>query len=729
MSRPMCDVVPASGRRADASAATSSPPRGRDVLRASPVLGGKAERLVELQEAGFQVPPFLVSPVDLESALRQLGTPVVVRSSATCEDGPRLSFAGQFRSFLSLSNCAEVAAAIEQCRRSSQATSVRDYCRHHRVDPASLRMAVIVQRMVQPELSGVAFTVNPVTGQEEVVVEACLGLSEELLAGRTTALPSTHPLLARYRPLIERTARAIARHYGAPQDVEFAIEGGRLYVLQARPITRIQFAPEIGIWTNADFRDGGVSSSVCSPLMWSLYELAWNHSLKMTLRELRLWEGEFPAARMFFGRPYWNLGAVKRAVSKLPGFVERDFDNDLSVAVGYDGEGLRTPVTVAGVLRAIPTLLATRRFFQRQGRFDRRFLAGGYQAVVEPYEPLGGDVEERFGPLIQEAFLTVESNYFRTIFAASLAKLDLLTAFPEASEQSLLASLPPLRHLAPVRAVQELPARDADRLDEVITRFRYHYRQGLDLCLPRWDEDRDFVTGMLRELPPPVAAEPRHHYQAALAAICQRVPWWRRRVLRRKLDRLRTFLWLREEMRDLSSQMYYLIRRYALEIARRRGLGDEIFFLSFADIVADDRSRIEANREVYESYRNFRAPNEIGAAYQEQPPPLGGPLRGLAASGGTAKGRACIAGSVAEAADMQAGQILICPFTDPGWTPVLDRAAGVVAETGGLLSHSAVICREYGIPAVLGVAGATTRIRHGQTAVVQGDLGIVHVES
>ena len=166
-------------------------------------------------------------------------------------------------------------------------------------------------------------------------------------------------------------------------------------------------------------------------------------------------------------------------------------------------------MTAAGVLRAIPTLLATRRFFQRQERFDRGFLAGGYQAVVKPYESLGGDVAERFGPLIQEAFLTVESNYFRTIFAASLAKLDLLTAFPEASDQSLLASLPPLRHLAPVRAVQELPVRDDDRLDEVITRFRYHYRQGLDLCLPRWDEDREFVTRMLRELPSTAATESR----------------------------------------------------------------------------------------------------------------------------------------------------------------------------------------------------------------------------
>ena len=192
-------------------------------------------------------------------------------------------------------------------------------------------MAVIVQRMVQPELSGVAFTVNPVTGQEEVVIEACLGLSDELLAGHTSALPPTHPLLAQYRPLIERTARAIRRHYGAPQDVEFAIEGGTLYVLQSRPITRIQFAPDIGIWTNADFRDGGVSSSVCSPLMWSLYELAWNHSLKATLANSGCGRATSWRHGCSLAGPTGIWAPSNARVSRLPGFVERDFDNDLSV--------------------------------------------------------------------------------------------------------------------------------------------------------------------------------------------------------------------------------------------------------------------------------------------------------------------------------------------------------------------------------------------------------------
>src|SRR5690606_1804142 len=130
--------------------------------------------------------------------------------------------------------------------------------------PISVRMEVIVQRMIRPELAGVAFTVNPVTGADEVVIEAVEGLADQLLAGAAPPLPPDHPLLARHRPTIEALARRVQRHYGAPQDVEFAIEQGELYLLQARPITRIGFAPEVGEWTNADFRDGGVSSDVCT---------------------------------------------------------------------------------------------------------------------------------------------------------------------------------------------------------------------------------------------------------------------------------------------------------------------------------------------------------------------------------------------------------------------------------------------------------------------------------
>src|SRR5207302_6790492 len=120
----------------------------------------------------------------------------------------------------------------------------------------------------------------------------------------------------------------------------------------------------------------------------------------------------------------------------------------------------------------------------------------------------------------------------------------------------------------------------------------------------------------------------------------------------------------------LSSRMYYLIRRYVLEIARRRRIGDDIFFMSFQEIFADDRSHVEQNRDIYDSYRNFHAPNEIGARYTyDDGPCTAGALRGIGASPGTVRGVALRARSVEEALGARSGSILVCPFTDPGWTP------------------------------------------------------------
>src|SRR5205814_878727 len=132
------------------------------------------------------------------------------------------------------------------------------------------------------------------------------------------------------------------------------------------------------------------------------------------------------------------------------------------------------------------------------------------------------------------------------------------------------------------------------------------------------------------------------------------------------------FVWLREEMRDLSSRVYYLIRRLALAIAAQNDLGEDVFFMSFREIFDLDTSQVERNRHTYESFLNFAAPNEIGARYpHSEDRPRSGILRGIGASPGVARGKACIARSVREALALEAGDILVCPFTDPGWTPVL----------------------------------------------------------
>lgn len=679
-------------------------------------VGGKAAALLQLQAAGFRVPPFVISPTDIRSTIEQLGTPLAVRSSATAEDGVAVSFAGQFRSFLNLNTQEEVEHAITSCHDSLNEPSVREYACKHGVSPDSLRMEVIVQRMIQPELAGVAFTVNPIDGSEVVLIEAVAGLADELVCGRATALANDDPRVQRSRDEIENTARQIQRHFGVPQDIEFAIESGELWILQSRPITRISFVNEIGQWTNADFRDGGVSCTVCTPLMWSLYDFVWDRALKDSLRELNLFKRDFPAGRMFFGRPYWNLGALKDCLGELPGFNEQEFNRDLSVQANDARPGKVTPLTVQRILRAIPTVIAVRRYLRQQRRAAELLLN----------EPWSVAENASLGELIHRDYFRIENTYFRTIFAASLAKTDFCSSFPNADYGLLTAAIPPLSHVAPIRQVQSLDVRSPRKLSQIIDAHSHHYRIGLDILFPRWGEDRDFVTQMLRELPPPGGTDPGPAYESARSAMLDRLPRWKHRRFERKLDRLRHFLWLREELRDVSNRMYHAIRKQVLKIGEERGLGDAIFFQTYQEILSDSRANIDRNRAIYDSYRNFSAPNEVGSGFCFDSHRSTGAMRGIGASSGTATAAAFVARTVDHAVRMPRGQILVCPYTDPGWTVILDRASGVVTETGGLLSHAAILCREYGIPAVLGVKDATRRITHGGLLKIHGGDG--HVE-
>jgi pyruvate,water dikinase len=665
------------------------------------------------------------SPKDVPAAVERLGLPLAVRSSAEAEDGAVASFAGQFRSFLSLRTLAEVEDAVHRCIASAREPGVLAYCRAQGIDPSGLRMGFLLQRMVRPELAGVAFTVNPATGEEAVVIEAVEGLAEGLLSGEQPPLPADHPLLRKHRAAIESLARRIQRHFGAPQDIEFAVEDGEIWVLQARPITRIGFAPGLGEWTNADFRDGGVSSGVCTPLMWSLYEFVWNDALKGTLRELKLLREDFPAGRMFFGRPYWNLGAVKQCLVRLPGYVERDFDDDLAVEARESGRGVVTPFGLLSMLRAIPTLLAASRFMKQQEAFDREFLDGGIEQFERRHENASTDAD--FRELIERDYLRIEGNYFRTIFAVSLAKMDFRSSFPDADAVALVSGLPPLRHLAPLEEMRGMVARGETDVAPLAAKFRHHSRRELDLRAPRWDEDHEFLRDLLRTFADRPGPEPAPLFERVREETLRALPRRKRSSFLRKLDRLRRFVWLREEMRDCSSRAYALIRRRVKEIAGRRGIGDDVFFMTFREIFEDDRSRVEPRREVYESFRNFKAPNEIGARFSLTADVPTGELVGLAASRGIGRGPVRVARSLEEALEAQPGDVLVCPFTTPAWVPVLHRVAGVVTETGGLLSHAAVICRECGVPAVLGVPRAMDRIPAGKTAVVDGSRGCVDV--
>lgn len=741
-------------------------------------------------------------PAPLAAALRAaLGpladAPLAVRSSGTAEDLAHASFAGQYDSVLGATGEAALHDALRTCVASLFGARLAAYLRARGGAAPALGIAVVVQRLVRPRAAGALFTVDPRTGREQdTVIEAGLGLADALLSGRAHAdrlvvdvaagaiverhVAGAAPALADAEALelAELGARA-QEAFGRPLDVEWVRGDDGFSLVQARAVTKLHFAKDVGEWTTADFRDGGVSSGVCSPLMWSLYERAFDASMPRYLRALGLIPRGDSAkwTRMYFARPYWNLAAAKAAVLPLPGFTERNFDLDLGIAPSYDGPGRTTPTTPGAVLRAVPVLVRLLRGYRRRLAADAALLRA-FPERAAPFE-LPDAALAALSPAAFRARLEAvlalqhetETAYFETIYNTSNAKLDLSVPLARARARAaggldygrLVGGLQDLSHLRPMKDLHDtlgrLRAEGRALSDEDVAAFARRWpqrgRKELDLRVPRWPDDPIFLRAVMeralaawRPEDDPVSASRAQHgaYLAERARALAALRWrpLARAALRRRLARLRRFTWWREEMRDRSSYAYALVRRFTVEAGRRLlrsgalARADDVFLLRAEEVVAalagtlppeEVRRRARAGERLVRSFRAFRPPNEIGSRHafdEDAPPPGGGPtLHGTACSPGRASGPARVVASVEEAQRLRPGDVLVAPFTDPGWTPLFPRLAAVVTETGGLLSHAAVIAREYGIPAVLAVPGATRLVAEGTVITVDGGRGTV----
>ncbi len=752
-------------------------------------------------------------------------TPLAVRSSGTKEDLAGASFAGQYETVLNVRGHDALEHAVRHCWASMWHERVIEYARTRGGGLDDLSMAVVVQRMIPADVAGVLFTVNPITGREhETLIEACFGLGEALVSGRvnadsfvidprdgrvvrqtiaekgmridpvaptaggtsnghytretrlTGAAANAATLDAAALGELAELGAAVQEHYGRPMDLEFVIEAGKLYVVQARPITKLSFAPDVGEWTTADFKDGGVSSDVCSPFMWSLYQLALEHSMPSYFQDIKL----FPAdaqetwGRMFFARPYWNLGAVKHMLEVLPDYEERKFYQDFGIEPAIEGKGKVTKLGVTSLVRALPVLFALKRSFVEVLERAKRYVLE-FDERKRPYELTDdairalapADFASRFRVLITELYFETESTYFTTIYNTSNSKTEFNGAFEQAKKAcggdldylALVSGLENLSHMRPMTEMHEIAGRAHARggqLDDhavagFVERWKYHGRKELDIRVPRWGEEPELVRGMLEQAvasydpksdPVAHARAARQLYEAARARAMAALPWHKRGGFAKGLDLVRTYAWWREEIRDHSSYLYYLVRRWSLEAARRlhdrRWLEqpDDLWYLPFQDALTlledklapeEARRRARAGRRMVRSFRKFPNPPEIGSDYGMAKPLPTGALVGTGGSPGRVEGRARVLLGIDGMHLVEAGDILVTRFTDPGWTPVFARIAGVVTETGGVLAHAAVISREYGIPAVLAVPGATQRIRDGARILVDGTAGTIEI--
>ena|GEM_PF-275151 len=346
------------------------------------------------------------------------GASCAVRSSASVEDEVGASHAGQYDTVLGVRSWEALVKAVLACWRSLDGERTRAYSpnretrRRGRVERA---MAVVVQREVPADVSGVLFTLNPQSGREnEMLVEATWGLGEALVAGIATPdrfvvdtweerviearvgekkvmvtsdgdapVPVPEDMRAR-RTLddavllrIAHFGERIQEEYGLPQDVEWAMSGGQIFILQARPMTAFSFAPDFGEWTSANFRE--VMPGFASYLSQSL---SFHHDFALATEEVfrrtRLYRREDAGttwAATFFGHGYWNVGATKRVAARVPGFKERAFDRTVGIVPSYEGNGVVTPWTIKTVLGALPSLFALKKHYRLAVEEAKRFIS------------------------------------------------------------------------------------------------------------------------------------------------------------------------------------------------------------------------------------------------------------------------------------------------------------------------------------------------------------------
>lgn len=758
-----------------------------------------------------------------------------VRSSAVAEDLPEASFAGQQDTYLNVRS-EDVATRIRQCWASYWNERAIAYRHHAGIPQLANGIAVVVQRMVDSRTSGVMFTRDPLDDTTDtVVIESSWGLGEAIVSGvvspdRFSCNRNSGKVLSRTitrktrgvfyvdgvtmerdippedqeRPSLTddeihalvSLGRRVEEHFGAPQDIEWALEGSIPYLLQSRPITTLPGADTI-LWTRA-YGDE-YWADVTSPLFFSLlgeYLTSYvNHegSAIMGYQEIT----DKTLLRLHKGHIYFNsevLEAVftfnprfSRTKELLNYFPEKDQERIANartktarrlwaevriMALDPDGSILRTDAAYRRW---------TKEYLSHMGAFDAADLSTfSYEDLHKAFQDMERAYLKHFR-LIRYGMVT------HSIGTNLMVKRWLVDWLEDRSGEwyaRLISGLPDnktiktnialarvaeicktdgafCRTLVEESSVRTLAALDDPQhgdvhraIDDFLSEYghRSHTRE---IYYPRWKDDPTLVLDMLRSLVTAPALDydameerTRKERLEAEQEIFRRIARLKGGALKKPLFKTilsfaQTYLIFRENQRFYLDHILARWRRLFLEYGHRFadagiiGTDDDIFFLSKEEIfaLAEDphveRDAVARRRADFETWASvlpakfLRGGTEFDDTVVRQDSALR--VTGTSASPGIARGQVRVVESIAQLSDVREGEILVTSNTDPGWTPVFAKLAGLITETGGILSHGAVVSREYGIPAVTAVKGARELFRTGQHATIDGNEGVIYL--
>ncbi|MEU3671391.1 rifamycin-inactivating phosphotransferase [Streptomyces virginiae] len=761
-----------------------------------------------------------------------------VRSSATAEDLPTASFAGQQDTYLNVVGPAAILRHISRCWASLFTERAVTYRQRGGIDHRTVHMAVVVQQMVLPYASGILFTADPLTGdRKSATVDAGFGLGEALVSGLVNPDVFTvrdgqvvaRTIAAKQRALIalpaggtqevaidaqrqERPAltdaqavrlvelgRRIEAHFGHPQDIEWCLVDDGFRIVQSRPITTLFPVPERADPDNHVYVSVGHGQMMTDPMKPLGYSM-WQLTAMVAMHEAggRLFVDVTPRLASPASR-----AALLDALGKgdplvrdaLQTVLDRgDFVPSLpdpgpggQPAGGPPPGGVRgggapdpietDPAVVADLIeRSRVSLAALERDIRTKSGpalFDflleafeehKRILSDplSIQAVMAGMEAtwwLNDKLGEWLGEKNPADTLTLSApgNVTSEMGLALLDVADVIRPFPE-----VVAFLRGVRddgfldELAKLAGGPE--ARDA--IEAYLDRYGMRCVGEIDITRPRWREHPSALVPVIldhvRNFEPGAAGrrfelgrqKARQKEQDVLSRL-RALPDGDRKAdeTKRMIDRVRTFIGYREYPK------YGIISRYSVykqaltaeaeRLVRAGALAEreDAFYLTFQELHSVVRSNrpagarlVQQRKEAFRAHHALTPPRVLTSdgealtgAYRRDDVPAGA-LAGVPVSAGTVEGRARVVLDMADA-DLEAGDILVTAFTDPSWSPLFVGIAGLVTEVGGLMTHGAVIAREYGLPAVVGVERATRLIRDGQRIRVHGADGYVEILS
>jgi rifampicin phosphotransferase len=793
-------------------------PDDRQAIR---TLSAEVRRTLE----GIAVPDDLAAAIT--RSVTRLGgqAAYAVRSSATAEDLPTASFAGQQDTYLNVAGPAAILKYVSRCWASLFTERAVIYRLRNGFDHRKVHMAVVIQRMLFPQVSGILFTADPVTSNRKVVsIEASFGLGEALVTGLVNAdvykvrdgevvakTVATKQLAIQARPAggtqelviepasqeqpaltdgqivrLAQLGRRIEAHFGHPQDIEWCLVDGGFQIVQSRPITTLFPIPEVSDQGNHVYVSVGhqqMMTDPMKPLGLSFWKLTAGRPMSDAGGRLFVDVTQIlgsPTSRAAFlkvlGTSDPLIGDALQAVLDRGDFIpvltdesQRDMPGGIAPATIETDPAIVTELIERGQA-SIVTLKRDIVTKSRSALLD--FILADIQELKRIlFDPQGSQViraamqaswwlneqlEAWLGEKNAVDTLTqsVPGNVTSEMGLALLGVADVIRPHPD-----VVAFL---QHVEDEHFLDELPTiaggREArDAIQAFLDKYGMRCVGEIDITKPRWSErPTTLVPMILTDIKnfEPGAGERRFEQGRQRAWKKEQEVLTRLRALpdgerkaeeaKRAIDRIRTFAGYREYPKYFMISRYFVYKQALLNEAGRlvqaRVLREreDIFYLTFQelqDVVRTnqvDDQLIGQRKDAFMSYQALTPPRVltsdgevVAGTYRRADVPADA-LTGLPVSAGTVEGRARVILDMAEA-DLEAGDILVTAYTDPSWTPAFIAIKGLVTEVGGLMTHGAVIAREYGLPAVVGVEHATRLIRDGQRIRVHGTDGYIEI--